>query len=51
MLPCVPQFAEYLKTGAVEGRLDLRWLSSYFGLLFAGAPWSSTGRIRISVRG
>jgi hypothetical protein len=45
MLPCVPQFAEYLKTGAVEGTLDLRWLSSYFGLLFAGAPWSSTGRI------
>ena len=45
MLPCVPQFAEYLKTGAVGGRLDLRWLSSYFGLLFAGAPWSSTGRI------
>jgi Dolichyl-phosphate-mannose-protein mannosyltransferase len=44
MLPCVPQFAEYLKTGAVEGSLDLRWLSSYFGLLFAGAPWSSTGR-------
>lgn len=44
MLPCVPQFAEYLKTGAVGGLLDLRWLSSYFGLLFAGAPWSSTGR-------
>jgi hypothetical protein len=44
MLPCVPQFAEYLKTGAVGGTLDLRWLSSYFGLLFAGAPWSSTGR-------
>lgn len=45
MLPCVPQFAEYLKTGAVRGSLDLRWLSSYFGLLFAGVPWSSTGLI------
>jgi hypothetical protein len=44
MLPCLPQFAEYLKTTAVAGKLDLRWLSSYFGLLFAGAPWSSTGR-------
>jgi len=44
MLPCAPQFMEYLKTSAVQGQMDLRWLSSYFGLLFAGAPWSSTGR-------
>jgi hypothetical protein len=44
MLPCVPQFVDYLKTSAVRGSLDLRWLSSYLGLLFAGAPWSSTGR-------
>ena len=44
MLPCVPQFAEYLRTSAVHGSLDGRWLSSYLGLLFAGVPWSSTGR-------
>jgi 4-amino-4-deoxy-L-arabinose transferase-like glycosyltransferase len=44
MLPCVPQFLEYLRTSAVRGSLDGRWLSSYFGLLFAGVPWSSTGR-------
>jgi Dolichyl-phosphate-mannose-protein mannosyltransferase len=44
MLPCVPQFTEYLRTSAVRGSLDGRWLSSYFGLLFAGVPWSSTGR-------
>ena len=44
MLPCVPQFAEYLRTSAVRGSLDGRWLSSYLGLLFAGVPWSSTGR-------
>ena len=44
MLPCVPQFAEYLRTSAVRGSLDGRWLSSYLSLLFAGVPWSSTGR-------
>ncbi len=44
MLPCVPQFVEYLHTTAVQGKLDGRWLSSYFGLLFAGAPWNSSGR-------
>jgi Dolichyl-phosphate-mannose-protein mannosyltransferase len=44
MLPCVPQFAEYVRTSAVRGSLDGRWLSSYLGLLFAGVPWSSTGR-------
>ena len=44
MLPCVPQFAEYQRTSAVHGSLDGRWLSSYLGHLFAGAPWSSTGR-------
>jgi Dolichyl-phosphate-mannose-protein mannosyltransferase len=44
MLPCVPQFADYLRTSAVRGLLDGRWLSSYLGLLFAGVPWSSTGR-------
>ncbi|HEY5742892.1 MAG TPA: glycosyltransferase family 39 protein, partial [Terrimicrobiaceae bacterium] len=44
MLPCVPQFADYLRNSAVHGNLDLRWLSSYLGLLFVGAPWSSTGR-------
>ena len=44
MLPCVPQFIKYQNTSAVQGEMDLRWLSSYFGLLFAGAPWSSTGQ-------
>ena len=44
MLPCVPQFVEYLRTSAVRGTLDGRWLSSFFALLFAGVPWSSTGR-------
>ena len=44
MLPCLPQFIEYQKTSAVQGQMDARWLSSYFGLLFAGAPWSSTGQ-------
>lgn len=44
MLPCVPQFVEYLHTTAVQGKLDGRWLSSYFGLLFAGAPWNSSGQ-------
>jgi hypothetical protein len=44
MLPCVPQFIEYQNTTAVQGRLDLRWLLSYLGLLFAGVPWSSTGQ-------
>ena len=44
MLPCVPQFTEYLRETAVRGSLDGRWLSSYLSLLFAGVPWSSTGR-------
>jgi hypothetical protein len=44
MLPCVPQFIEYQNTTAVQGPLDRRWLLSYLGLLFAGAPWSSTGQ-------
>jgi Dolichyl-phosphate-mannose-protein mannosyltransferase len=44
MLPCLPQFIEYQNTTAVRGPMDLRWLSSYFGLLFAGEPWSSTGQ-------
>jgi hypothetical protein len=44
MLPCLPQFIEYQNTTAVQGPLDLRWLLSYLGLLFAGAPWSSTGQ-------
>ena len=44
MLPCLPQFIEYQNTTAVKGPLDLRWLLSYLGLLFAGAPWSSTGQ-------
>ena len=44
MLPCVPQFMEYQNTSAVQGQMDRRWLLSYFGLLFAGAPWSSTGQ-------
>ncbi len=43
MLPCIPQFLDYLHTTAVPGQLDGRWLSSYFGLLFAGAPWNVTG--------
>jgi hypothetical protein len=43
MLPCVPQFIEYLRTSAVRGSLDGRWVSSYLSLLFAGVPWSSTG--------
>ena len=46
MLPCVPQFIEYQNTSAVQGQMDRRWLSSYFGLLFAGAPWSSTGQVQ-----
>ena len=45
MLPCVPQFIEYQNTTAVQGEMDLRWISSYLGLLFAGAPWSSTGQV------
>jgi hypothetical protein len=44
MLPCLPQFIEYQNTTAVQGPMDLRWLLSYVGLLFAGAPWSSTGQ-------
>jgi hypothetical protein len=44
MLPCVPQFIEYQNTNAVQGEMGRRWLLSYFGLLFAGAPWSSTGQ-------
>jgi hypothetical protein len=44
MLPCLPQFANYLRTTAVQGELDARWLASYFSFLFAGAPWSSTGQ-------
>jgi hypothetical protein len=43
MLPCVPQFIEYQNTTAVQGKPDLRWVSSYLALLFAGVPWSSTG--------
>ena len=44
MLPCLPQFIEYQNTTAVQGPMDRRWLLSYLGLLFAGAPWSSTGQ-------
>ena len=44
MLPCVPQFVEYQNTTAVQGPPDLRWISSYFGLLFAGEPSSGTGK-------
>jgi hypothetical protein len=44
----VPQFVEYLHTTAVQGKLDGRWLSSYFGLLFAGAPWNSSGQLTSS---
>ena len=44
MLPCVPQFAEYLRTSAVRGSLDGRWMSSYLALLFAGVPWSRDAR-------
>jgi hypothetical protein len=44
MLPCAPQFIEYQNTTAVPGRPDLRWVSSYLSLLFAGVPWSSTGQ-------
>ena len=44
MLPCVPQFVEYLHTTAVYREMDLRWIKSFLALLFAGAPWSSTNR-------
>ena len=51
MLPCLPQFVEYQNTTAVQGPMDRRWLLSYLGLLFAGAPWSSTGQARIQIHG
>ena len=51
MLPCVPQFIEYQNTSAVQGQMDRRWLSSYFGLLFAGRTVEQHGASPIEVHG
>ncbi|MEI6340010.1 MAG: glycosyltransferase family 39 protein, partial [Verrucomicrobiota bacterium] len=42
MLPCVPQFLNYLHGSAVRGPMGLAWLSNYFSLLLAGIPWNPT---------
>jgi hypothetical protein len=44
MLPCVPQFLDYLRGSAVHTPMELAWLSNFFSLLFAGLPWSTTGQ-------
>lgn len=44
MLPCAPQFAAYLREGAVQTPMELGWLENFLSLLLAGLPWNSSGQ-------
>ena len=51
MLPCVPQFVEYQRTSAVQGQLDLRWLSSVLRSVIRGRTVEQHGPIPIEIHG
>jgi hypothetical protein len=43
ILPCVPQFLEYVKTTPGQGQLSLDWIGNYLSHLLAGIPWACYG--------
>lgn len=43
MLPCVPQFLEYVKGTGGQGQLSLMWLANFLAHMVAGIPWAYQG--------
>jgi len=42
MLPCIPQFLDYLDKTPGQGDLGLRWLKNVGAYFLAGLPWSNS---------
>ncbi len=40
MLPCIPQFLDYLEKTPGQGELSIRWLKNVASFFLAGVPWS-----------
>ena len=40
MLPCIPQFLDYVAKTPGQGDLGMRWLKNVGGFFLAGLPWS-----------
>ena len=44
MLPCIPQFLDYVEKTPGQGELGIRWLKNAGAYFLAGAPWSYSYR-------
>ena len=40
MLPCIPQFLDYVEKTSGQGELGVRWLKNVGAYFLAGVPWS-----------